>query len=53
MTQFTIKCSMFSHKKDMLKSRASCHFRNSEIKFGFINSENTFRIVLLKWADIQ
>lgn len=45
---------MFSHtqKKDMLKSQASCHFRNSEIQFDFINSETTFKIVL-KWGEIQ
>lgn len=55
MTQFTIKWGMFSHThtKDMLKSQASCHFRNSEMQFCFINSETTFKIVLLKWAEIQ
>lgn len=45
---------VFTHtKKDLLKSQASCHFRNSEIQFDFINSETTFKIVLLKWAEIQ
>lgn len=52
MTQLNEAC-FHTQKKDMLKSQACCHFRNSEIQFDFINSETTFKIVLLKWAEIQ